>query len=209
MTRSLDRLRQAVADSQEDYTHKLDAQWLSTVPDQYRGHLVKEVEDGWGGSLTESGVDMLTDYIENPSRFLILRGTAGTGKSTLAATLGRKILHDKQLSAAFVNSITMLSEFSFKGDSNPVGHYASFGLLVIDDLGAVNEGLTAHQQKSFWNLIESRWSTRDRYTIITTNMAIQDNNEGIGLSSWIGDSGWDRIASDLTRINMSGESFRL
>ena len=225
MTRSLDRLRQAVEQSQDEYAQKLDQQWLATVADQYRGHSVKEIiggrgknskgevveyEAGWNDSLNDDDVDKLADYIEDPTKFLILRGTAGTGKSTLAATLGRKMVHDHQFSGAFVNSVSLISEFSYREDyKNPVRHFSDFDLLVIDDLGAVTESLTAHQQKALWNLIESRWSVRNKYTIITTNMAIQDNNEGLGLSSWIGESAWDRIASDLTRVNMSGDSFRL
>jgi DNA replication protein DnaC len=225
MERSLERLRQAVGQSQEDYIQKLDNQWLETIPDQYRGHSVKEItggvakdlvtgesrtfEAGWDGSLNDDGINKLSDYLDEPTNFLIIRGTSGTGKSTLSATVGRKVMHDKQLSARFVNSVSLISEFSFRNEhADPVKYFASFGLLVIDDLGAVNEALTPHQQKSLWNLIEARWSNNDRYTIITTNMAIQDNKEGAGLSSWIGESGWDRIASDLTRVNMSGESFR-
>jgi len=223
MTRSLDRLRQAVEESQDEYVHKLDSQWMSTVPDEYRGHSIREAiggtvrnangstyesNGGWNGSLTDSDIDQIADYIDEPTKFAILRGTAGTGKSTLAASLGRKIVHDRQVAGAFVTSVTMLREFSYSMDTNPVKHYASFGVLVIDDLGAVNESLTARQQQSLWNLIEARWSARNLFTIITTNMAIQDNAQGLGLSSWIGESGWDRIASDLTRVNMSGESFR-
>jgi len=221
MARSLERLRQAVEQSQDDYVQKLDQQWLATVPDQYRGHSVKEIvggtnnsgdeiEAGWGGSLNNDDIDKLADYLEEPTKFLILRGTAGTGKSTIAATIGRKLIHDHQFSAVFVNSVSLITDFSFREDhKNPVKHFAEFDLLVIDDLGAVNEGLTPYQQKALWNLIESRWSARGKYTIITTNMAIQDNNEGLGLSTWIGESGWDRIASDLTRVNMSGVSFRI
>jgi DNA replication protein DnaC len=228
MERSLERLRQAVEQSKEDYIHKLDSQWLATVNDQYRGHSIKEifggsiknpdpdgpetinVDAGWDGSLSDADVNKLADYIEEPTQFLIIQGPSGTGKSTLAATIGRKLVHELEISAAFINSVTLINEFSFRNEhEDPVKHFASFGLLVIDDLGAVNEALTPHQQKALWNLIESRWSKTNKLTIITTNMAIQtSNSQGLGLSSWIGESGWDRISSSLTRVNATGESFR-
>jgi len=214
---------QKVAESKNDFVKKLDRQWLASVPDQYQGHSMKEVfggtlqrgdkevtfEEGWNGSLNESNVDKLRDYIDEPSKFLILRGDSGVGKSTLAATIGRKLIYSLSISALFVNSVSLLNEFSFRKEhDDPIDYFSSFGVLVIDDLGAVNESLTPHQQKSLWGLVESRWNKSGKYTIITTNMAIQNNEKGVGLSSWIGESGWDRISSDLVRVSMTGESLR-
>lgn len=215
MERPKDKLREYAQKSMEEFTAKLDQHWLATVPDSYKGHSVREIRGendddfGWNGSLDEGDVIRLERYLEEPTKFLILRGTAGTGKTTLGATIGRALVRRKQLGGKFVNSVAMLNDFSFREEhDSPVKHFASFGVLLIDDLGAVNESLTPHQQKSLWSLIEERWSKNDKYTIITTNMALIDSKEGVGLSSWIGESGWDRISDDLTRVQMSGDSFR-
>lgn len=217
MGRSLERLRQAVINSQDEYSEKLLGMWDETVPAQYANRRIDEAgpkpangeDPGWAGSLDQEGILKIQEYLNDPSQFLILRGSAGTGKSTLAATIGRHLVGELSIGGRFTNSLELFQELSFRlHHKDPVGYFASFGVLVIDDLGVVNESISPHQQKALWGLIEARWSSPGKYTIITTNMPIKQNAGGSGLSEWIGESGWDRIVSDLTRVTMHGESLR-
>lgn len=206
--RSPEIVAKAARKQEESHISRVLKLWLDSVPSKYKGFTMEEVHRGWSGSLDQPGILAVKRYIANPIKgFLLLHGSSGTGKTSLAITIATELIRTKSLGARLINAVSLLQSFSFPQDTNPLRIYSEAQILVIDDLGSVNESITPHQKKLLWALIENRWSD-SKITILTTNMAIQDNSSGIGLATWIGNSGWDRIIDNLTRISLEGKSLR-
>lgn len=185
--------------------------WLSSVPHAHHGFDVADIkEDQWGGKLGRAEVVQVMRYIQGGgTRFMLLQGPEGTGKSTLAVTLISEMVKKDGKSAKHCVVPKLLSEFSFPRDGeDPLGDASKAPFLILDDMGAGNGEMSAHQQRSMWALIDARWSNPELRTIITTNMSQNDQREGMGLRSWLGPAAWARVADDLTQITIKGESFR-
>lgn len=211
VTRKQERIRARIKQAEDEYIDKISGLWWEQVPDEYHGFSIEGdlFDDKWAGRLQRGQVVRLKRYLKEPSRFLLMRGTAGLGKSSLSATLAGRLVEEQGRSAVYVSANSMLYEFSYRDEGvNPIKRYSLCPILVIDDLGAINEGITPHQERCLGELIEQRYSNRDRITIITTNMSIQSTSEGLGLRDWIGPRSWDRIQQNLTMVDFNGESMR-
>lgn len=188
-----------------------DAYW-ATVPSRYRGRRIDEAssaprlgEDrGWAGSLDAEGMLKMAQYIENPSQFLLLRGTGGVGKSTLAATVAGDIVARTGVQAVFIPEADLSDELRSR---TALDKYAKVPLLVIDDLARFSKKAST----GFARLIERRWAS-ERLTILTTPRAVKPSSRAekgdASLTEWLGEFCWDRVCSDLTRVTMHGESLR-
>lgn len=206
--RSVEAVARAVRKQEESHASRVLDLWIDSVPAKYRGFDMEDANRGWSGSLDQPGIIAVQRYLKNPEKgFLLLHGSNGTGKTSLAVTIATELVRTRRIGSRLVNSVSLLQAFSFPQDSDPLRINSEVPILVIDDLGSVNEGITPHQKKLLWALIENRWSD-NRITILTTNMAIQTQNNGIGLADWVGPSGWDRITDNLTRIALEGASLR-
>jgi DNA replication protein DnaC len=209
-----ERIAHHQAQSQSAYVKDLRRAFASHVPSEYQGHDIKGLTEGkrdWNGALSRDGVVGIARYLKEPTRFLIMNGPTGTGKSSAAYVVGDRLIAGTGKPARFVSAAGMLSAFSF-GTGQRTAHevltdHSTVPILVIDDLGSLNDGMSDHQRRSLWSLIDSRWSNRLR-TIITSNMAINGNREGNGISDLLGESAWDRISDSLTIAPFDGESFR-
>lgn len=186
--------------------------WLNSVPGVHRGFNLDDdiKQDRWGDHLGKSEVAAAVRYVHSGgTRFMLLQGPEGTGKSTLAVTLIAELIQRTGRAAKHVVAPQLLAQFSHPKDGErPLETYAKVPYLVLDDLGAGNGGMTEHQQRSMWALIDARWSDPKLRTILTTNLAVSDQREGLGLKSWLGTPAWARIADDLTQIAVRGQSFR-
>lgn len=208
--RPVEKLR-AVALANEKRAHEeMVKSWEVSLPSRYRGRTEEDILDGWGGKLKSQELASVRRILKRTKKsgFVLLQGTSGTGKTTLACTIATELVKNFHLTATFISAVSLLQEFSYSGSDRPIDLFSNPEVLVIDDLGAVNEGMTAHQHRMLWAVIEKRWSDETKLTIITSNMAVQDNNEGAGLATLIGKSGWDRISDDLEYLVIAGESFR-
>jgi len=189
--------------------------FASSVPHEYQTHPLDELTDikATHSPLSRSAVIALNRYIAAPTRFLLLHGPTGTGKSTAAFAIAYDLIARAGGPGVFIAATTMLSQFSFgdesrhRSASEVLQHLQSVPVLVIDDIGAANDGLTSHQERALWSLIDARWANARR-TIITTNMAIASNRDGVGLRDFFGDSAWDRITDSLAVVEFGGQSFR-
>ena len=196
----------------EAYVSGLRDALARQVPDEYRGRSIKGfAEDRWGGVISRSDGLAMSRYLRNPTRFLVLVGPTGTGKSTAAFSVADYLVAATGTAAKFASATRMMSDFSFgvgeRSAADLLREHSDTPILIIDDLGSANDGLSAHQQRSLWSLIDARWSNR-LYTIITTNMSITGNREGSGLTDILGTSAWDRVSDSMTLVNFNGESFR-
>lgn len=185
--------------------------WLGSFPAVHRGFSLEDIrDDKWGGRLTASDVVQVLKYVKSGgSRFLLLQGPEGVGKSTLGVTIISELVRQSGKAAAHHVMPRLLASFSHPRDGeDPLRDASRVPILMLDDMGAANGGMTEHQQRSLWSLIDARWSNPDLRTIITTNMSQGNQREGVGLQSWLGPPAWARVADDLTQISVTGESFR-
>jgi DNA replication protein DnaC len=185
--------------------------WLNSVPKAHHGFSIDNIKkDQWGGKLDRAEVVQVMRYVQSGgSRFMLLQGPEGTGKSTLAVTIFSELVKKNGKKAKHYVVPQLLSAFSFPRDGeDPLGDASKVPFLVLDDMGAGNGEMTPHQQRSMWALIDARWSNPELRTIITTNMSQNDQREGMGLRSWLGTAAWARVADDLTQITIKGDSFR-
>jgi len=185
--------------------------WLSSVPQIHRGYSLEDIrEERWGGRLSRNEVVQVLKYVKTGgSRFMLLQGPEGVGKSTLGVTVIAELIKKSGKPARHYVTPQLLSSFSYPRDrEDPLGDASKVPYLMLDDMGAANGGMTEHQQRSLWALIDARWSNPALRTVLTTNMSQNDQREGIGLRSWLGATAWARVADDLTQVTIKGESFR-
>lgn len=211
-TRRQRRINHAIRESEREYRNRILESWKEQTPSEYHGFDINHdlYEDHWGGHLSRGAVSKLKRYLNRPNKFLILRGTKGLGKSSLAHTLVSELLRSQIETTHYRSMPTLFDEFSWRDrdDISPVKRCSQVDMLVIDDIGAAGEQATAVQKRSLWSVIDSRWGDADKFTIMTTNMSTVSTEYGQGLIDWFGNSAWDRIQDDLLKVEMSGDSFR-
>lgn len=193
------------------YKEKSVDRWLNSFPAIHRGYSLDDIKhEKWGGRLNSSEVVQVLKYVASGgSRFLLLQGPEGVGKSTLGVTIISDLVHQTGHAAAHHVVPRLLASFSHPRDGeDPLRDASRVPILMLDDMGAGNGEMTPHQQRSMWALIDARWSNPELRTIITTNMSQSNQREGMGLQAWLGPPAWARVADDLTQINIRGESFR-
>jgi len=215
----LSQTRQArIADQQaaarSAYTLAIREKFAAQVPREYRAHGISELFEGtrdWGGTLSRDDALALARYLKRPTRFLLLVGPTGTGKSTAAYAISEHLVGTLEQPGRFVSATAMLTSFSFghegRSAADVLADYSDAPILVIDDLGSGNDGMSDHQKRSLWSLIDARWAN-GRHTIITSNMSIKRTRDGDGLRELLGESAWDRVGDSLTLATFDGRSFR-
>lgn len=193
------------------FKEKAVERWQNSFPAIHKGYSLDDIKhERWGGRLSAAEVVQVLKYVKSGgSRFLLLQGPEGTGKSTLGVTIISDLVRQTGHAATHHVVPRLLASFSHPRDGeDPLRDASRAPILMLDDMGAANSSMTDHQQRSLWSLIDARWSNPELRTIITTNMSQGNQREGVGLQSWLGPPAWARVADDLTQINVKGESFR-
>lgn len=159
--------------------------------------------------------DGVIKAVENDESVLIY-GPCGTGKTHLAIGLakkwatfntvefeGKKVIRKGEVQ--FMPAVEFFLELkqTFNGEGSEeeiIKHYASSGLLVIDDLGS--EKISDWSRQMLYVLIDRRYRNC-RQTIITTNLTPKNISEKID----------DRIMSRISEmgriVKLDGEDKRL
>lgn len=214
----LQRRRKAVKGKQrrtQDYlaNQRLDA-WEDSVPRKSLSHHFDEVpKNRWAGNLSAIQAKKLSSWVQTPRGFVILSGGEGVGKTTLAVAMVSQILLDQgetiTRAPIFAPFNRTMSDISFAGSDLPalMDGLSDADILLLDDLGAANESMSAHQRKALWAIIDGRWSN-GLPTIFTTNMSLHSNEEGVGMQAVLGESAWARMIDDVLHIDMDGRSLR-
>lgn len=189
-------------------------QWEKSVPDALQGYDLDELIDSrWSGKLTAAQMKKFTSYMENPTKFLILYGPTGLGKTVMGVEVCKKFLEDSVVrNALYAGTPDVLSELSFSYDStvNPIIKYSAPDILLLDDIGASTTNITDVRKNGLWAIINNRWS-QGKMTIMSTNLSPFKTGDGeleITLQDYMGESSWDRVMSSYTLITFSGKSFR-
>ena len=148
----------------------------------------------------------ITGTISN-GRGLILKGTVGTGKTTLAIAIMRKAV-EQGIRCLFVNNISLNDKLLnlLNSDRKDLANYdkllRTVPLLVIDDFGAESD-----RNNRSWVVEKMESIIGDRYDrmlpiIITTNLGNDELKERYNLRIF------DRLRDTCDVLNFKGQSLR-
>ena len=206
-----ERVRKLIRQDEEAFHASRSELWKRQVPSRFQAFQAEElISDRCGGHISKWDARELRGFLRDPHQFLVLTGTAGLGKSTLAVTLATHLIRQGQFNRGiYVSTPNLLNQFSFgMREGDPLKEHSSVPILVLDDVGAAKETITEHQKMAMWAMIDARWSDSDLVTIMTTNMSVASSSQGMGLIDWFGPTSWDRIRDEMMHVHFKGESFR-
>lgn len=217
MDRSKVYAARAIARSRKQAVERARERWSEEVPERF-SEFEYERDIANSELVDRENIYGLRRCIRDPRGFIVFHGPAGTGKTTLAAAFGGRVIdwfmeNEGRLPAGqpmFATVPTLLREISDMDVSARItARAATASLLVLDDAGAANEGMTDHQQRVFWGIINERYSDPNLVTIITTNLPLSNSEDGtMSLRDWLGPSAWDRISNSMHNFLINGESLR-
>lgn len=205
------RTARLVRDAECSHRVRTEDIFLRDVPSVYAQH---EMSFSEHPRINKAALARIQSFAngERP-RFLILRGTKGLGKTCLAVSLARWFIRQRGFTAKYYTTTNLMYDISFNHESNPIWQATQCDVLILDDMGAATDGVTEHQKRGLWSIIEKRANSVGKVTIITTNMSIQSQKVSrslstVGLAEWLGESAWDRVSSSSLLISLSGDSMR-
>lgn len=127
---------------------------------------------------TEPRVTAVAWLTEQPTPFLLLSGSRGTGKSHAAFALARTLVLRRQLRTYINTAPDLLGEIKRmmnpEEEGSPEGviqRAITADLMVLDDLGAERE--TDYAAECLYRIVDGRYR-RKGLTIITTNLRPKD-----------------------------------
>lgn len=192
--------------AKKDFEQRQKQAFSKRIPQQYLNFDIEKILENFN----KINANKVKKWInsKNKTKFLIISGTKGLGKTSLAVSVVLKSIDSINTSAHFIGFSEMMHELSF-GDVEGKRDLKKFirpNYLIIDDFGVLGRTMSEHQLKIFYQIIEQRWSNNNKYTLITTNMKLA--GEGLTISNMVGESSWDRIRDSLLHIHTTGESLR-
>ena len=197
------------------------ARFYQSIPHKLRDYDLETLLDldSSYNNLTAQGKRTLTRFMNHPTPFLLLHGASGLGKTVIGAAVCLELLkRSKGHSALYLSSATLLGELSFGGRNGDntldIIHKASApDILFLDDVGAGMSMTTQTRRDGIWEIVDRRWSSERKITVMTTNLPVsKQSSQGdqTSLPEWFGPSAWDRISGvgTLTAVHFSGISLR-
>lgn len=136
---------------------------------------------------------------------LVMTGRTGNGKTHLACAVIRTMAHSMHrvryiTSAKFVNECFATWDDKSKSIDSIVEHYASYDVLLIDEVG-LNDCKNEHGQSYFNLLIDARYLAK-KPTIITSNLFESD------LAKLVGDRSFSRICEGSLMLRFDWADYR-
>lgn len=141
-------------------------------------------------------------FESNDGAGLILIGSAGTGKTHLAASITNFVIAEYAVAAKFGSFIDILSDIkkSFTTDDDIVRKLKGIPLLVIDDLG--KERSSEWSESILYDVINGRYEDY-MPTIITTNLNPQQ------IEARCGEAIVSRLFEMCDAVPMNGTDMRM
>jgi DNA replication protein DnaC len=142
------------------------------------------------------------------SEGLILFGPVGTGKDHLAMAVCRRAILELEVSCRWLNGPQWFGSLrdaisDEQSESKTLADLVRPAVLVISDpLPPVGE-LTTYQAGWLYRVVDRRYSTRGKITIITVNA--RDDSEA---DKRMGPATWDRLCHGAWRVRCEWPSFR-
>jgi DNA replication protein DnaC len=145
-------------------------------------------------------------------RNLLLIGNYGTGKSHLAVSTAKEIMHQKIVPAFVFSTPSLLTKLrstynrnSYESEEKIINQLSRVSLLVLDDIGA-EQSKPSEQNEQSWatskifEIIDNRIG---KHTIYTTNYDLKE------LQQRLGGRNFSRMMENTHVVKMYGEDYRL
>ncbi len=169
---------------------------------------LNEFDWQWPEKIDQQAVQALMqlDFLSSASN-LILLGSNGVGKSTIAQNLGYQAVMQGH-TVLFTTAANMLNDLAAKDGDNAlrrrIKHYARPAFLIIDEVGYLSYS-NRHADLLF-EIINQRYEQRS--TLVTTNRPFGEWNEVFPNASCVV-SLIDRLVHHSEIIAIEGESYRM
>lgn len=147
------------------------------------------------------------------SRNLLLIGNYGTGKSHLAVSIAKEVMHKEYMSALFISTPKLLTKLrstynygSKETENEIINQLSRVSLLVLDDIGS-------EQSKPSNDLNEQTWATSKIFEIIDNRIGkhtiYTTNYDVVELQQRLGGRNFSRMMEDTFVVKMFGKDYRL
>ena len=214
-----ERTRKLVLEREKKHRKNLVAAFEQMVPPEYLNYPYEEYIVGSRSDLPRGIQREIRQFVEDATIFRQSLGTDayqmavvsgrrnGTGKTTTAIAIAREIVSRSLCSGAYVYASDALSRASYMYDE-VIQELVSPRVLVIDDVGVSQAGMSDRQKDAFHYVIDQRWADPDKITIITTNLPFTSTEIETGLSGYVGRALWSRISDRLLMIEQNNGTHR-
>lgn len=214
-----ERTKKLVLEREKEHRKSLVAAFEQMVPPEYLNYPYEEYIVGSRSDLPLGVQREIRRFVEDATIFRQTLGTDayqmavvsgrrnGTGKTTTAIAIAREIVSRSLCSGAYVYASDALSRASYMYDE-VIQELVSPRVLVIDDVGVSQAGMSDRQKDAFHYVIDQRWADPDKITIITTNLPFTSTEIETGLSGYVGRALWSRISDRLLMIEQNNGTHR-
>lgn len=214
-----ERTKKLVAEYKNKHRKSLVTAFEQMVPPEYLNYPYDEYIVGSRSDLPRGVQREIRQFVEDAAVFRQTLGTDayqmavvsgrrnGTGKTTTAIAIAREIVSRALCSGAYVYASDALSRASYMYDE-VIQELVSPRVLVIDDVGVSQAGMSDRQKDAFHYVIDQRWADPDKITIITTNLPFTSTEIETGLSGYVGRALWSRISDRLLMIEQNNGTHR-
>lgn len=214
-----ERTKKLVLERKEEHRKALVAAFEQMVPPEYLNYPYQEYIVGGRSDLPRGTKREIRRFVEDATtprqslgtdayQMAVVSGRKnGTGKTTTAIAIAREIVSQSRCSGAYVYASDALSRASYMYDE-VIQELVSPRVLVIDDVGVSQAGMSDRQKDAFHYVIDQRWADPDKITIITTNLPFTSTEIETGLSGYVGRALWSRISDRLLMIEQNSSTHR-
>lgn len=214
-----ERTKKLVLEREKEHRKSLVAAFEQMVPPEYLNYPYDEYIVGSRSDLPRGVQREIRQFVEDATIFRQTLGTDayqmavvsgrrnGTGKTTTAIAIAREIVSRSLCSGAYAYASDALSRASYMYDE-VIQELVSPRVLVIDDVGVSQAGMSDRQKDAFHYVIDQRWADPDKITIITTNLPFTSTEIETGLSGYVGRALWSRISDRLLMIEQNNGTHR-
>ena len=214
-----ERTKKLVVEYENKHRESLVTAFEQMVPPEYLNYPYDEYIVGSRSDLPRGVQREIRQFVEDATtprqtlgtdayQMAVVSGRRnGTGKTTTAIAIAREIVSQSLCSGAYVYASDALSRASYMYDE-VIQELVSPRVLVIDDVGVSQSGMSDRQKDAFHYVIDQRWADPDKITIITTNLPFTSTEIETGLSGYVGRALWSRISDRLLMIEQNNGTHR-
>lgn len=181
---------------------KIENYKTSGVPARYINESLDtfSINNDWQAKAAGAAIKFIKDVKIGNFKTLILLGSAGTGKTHLAAAICRELGGRFKTAPDLVEELRRLKSFtSNQTEIDLITYYGKLSLLIIDEIG---RGYAATDEKyTLFQILNARYNTR-KSTVLISNFKKSE------FLNYIGVAAADRLVESADIYEINGESYR-
>lgn len=181
--------------------------WHEFCPPAYRKYpRVDQLAEGHNPWPAEQ-VDQLRDFLAESDTVRVLGLISRPGRrKTTAAFAAVRAMWDSDLhedpESVYVMASEMIDDLKARQfESDAYDRYTGADVLLLDELGDRDDGLTGFERKVLHRVIETRLR-EEKWLIWTSNLTLRQ------LKDWCHERTWERLWSDAVILQVGGASTR-